>query len=243
MAFANRFEIDMISNIELKMRDNTGQELRRVVNGMSKMIDGRVHTIAQVTWPDRLRGTTVLTIESDARSHDAFVYLPAAKRGRRISTSQRGESFFGTDVTYEDLERRRVGEYLLLSISHGQYQGEQVVRIRAQALVDLTYDQVQFSIATLDGAILEMVYYEQDEAKPLRTVRSPRTYMVQVGDHILPTKLVVENHKQRRVTEVIYGELKLDPVLDNRLFSVTVLDRDRDLPRSEDVVGQTAKPN
>jgi hypothetical protein len=240
-AFANRFEIDMIADLELHMRDGTGQETRRLLKGMSRIIDGHVHTLGQITWPDRLRGVTVLTIEAGARSHDAFVYLPAAQRVRRVSTAQRGEAFFGTDVTYEDLERRRVDDFALGSASSGQYQGEPVLRIRAKTVADLTYDRVQFAIAEIDGAILEMLYYMGDDTDPYRRVRAPRADMVSIADHVLPTRLIVENLSLGRVTEVRYHALKLDPVLDARIFSVTMLGRDRDLPGSKDVAGLTAE--
>ena len=47
-----------------------------------------------------LRPVTILQIEAVGRGHDAFVYLPSLRKVRRFTTSQRGDAFFGTDVTY-----------------------------------------------------------------------------------------------------------------------------------------------
>ena len=86
-AFANRFEVDTTAEIELVVRNGAGQELRRRLQGVSKVVDGRVCSLGKFIWPERLRGMTVLVIEAFDRSHDAFVYLPSMKRVRRISTA------------------------------------------------------------------------------------------------------------------------------------------------------------
>jgi len=78
-AFSNRFEVDTLSTVDLVMRDASGQELRRRLRGASMVIDGRVHSLGQILWPERLRGMTVFTIEAEGRSQDAFVYRIAAR--------------------------------------------------------------------------------------------------------------------------------------------------------------------
>jgi hypothetical protein len=104
LAFSRRFDADLTSEIELVMRDRNGREHRRVFDAASKLIDGKHHSVGKLNWPVYLRDMTILTIEAEERDHDAFVYLPTLGRVRRISSSQKGDAFFGTDVTYEDLE-------------------------------------------------------------------------------------------------------------------------------------------
>lgn len=232
-AFLNRFHVDTIANIDLVMRDRTGQELRRKLIGYSKVIDGRVHSLGQITWPERLRGMTVLTIEASDRSQDAFVYLPALKRVRRISTAQRGEAFFGTDVTYEDLEPRRVDDYEILAVEAGERQGEPVLLITTRPLLDSQYDTVRFGVASADGSILEIDYFKEGREGPYRSITSYRSSMIERNGHVLPTRLRVVNHARERVTEVTYNDLQVDPVIDDKLFTVVRLERERDLPDIE----------
>ncbi len=234
-AFVNRFEVDTIANIELVMRDKSKRELRRRLRGVSKRIDGRVHSLGKIVWPDRLRGMSVLTIEAFDRSHDAFVYLPSLKRVRRISTAQRGDAFFGTDVTYEDLERRRVSDYEVSSIDEGERQGESVYLIRARSLRDLTYQWVLFAIATSDDAILETRYYKDAEERAFRSITAPRKSMIVAGGHTLPTRLRVENRTLARTTEVTFQNLEVNPQIDDRIFSVGTLEFERPIPKAEDV--------
>ena len=88
-AFANRYEVDTIANLDLIMRNRSGQERRRSFYTVSKLIDGRLHSIGRLTAPEYLRGMTVMVIEVDRRHHDSFVFLPSLGRVRRVTTAQR----------------------------------------------------------------------------------------------------------------------------------------------------------
>ena len=106
-AFANRYQVNAASNIELVIRSDSGSEQRRHVQFITKMIDGRLHSIARLTKPEYLRGMTILTIEQKKRDHDAFIFLPSLGKVRRVTSAQKDDAFFGSDLVYEDLERRQ----------------------------------------------------------------------------------------------------------------------------------------
>ncbi|MEE8474740.1 MAG: outer membrane lipoprotein-sorting protein [Myxococcota bacterium] len=230
-AFANRYEVDLTSRIELIIRNGHGEERRRVFQAAYKVIDGRVHSLGRLIWPHHLRGMAILTIEAANRSHDAFVFLPSLDRVRRISTAQRGDSFFGSDVTYEDLERRRVDEYEIDGMEASRWQGEAVFLVSARSLKDFSHARVVFVVARSDAAILETRYYKRGQDEAYRLISSPRGQMVSQAGHVLPTRLTVYNRIRGTSTEVIFENLRVNPKLDDRLFSVTMLERDRVLLR------------
>ena len=226
-AFARRFEVDLTSEVELVMRDAAGREHRRVFDAASKMIDGRLHSLGRLSWPSYLRNMTILTIEQAGRNHDAFVYLPSTGRVRRISTAQRGDAFFGTDVTYEDLERRHADELVVEGMTHGRYQGEPAYVVRARATARLSFERAEYVLAEHDLAILEMRYYREGAETPHRVIRSPRAGMRQQGGHLVPSVLVVENRARGTTTTATFRQLAIDPEIDSRIFSTGMLARDR----------------
>jgi hypothetical protein len=232
-AFSNRYDVNWISRIELVMRNEAGQEHRRTFHAASKVIGNRVHSVGRLIWPEYLRGMTILTIENLDRSHDAFVYLPSLEKVRRVTTAQRGDSFFGTDVTYEDLERRRVEEFELASPTSGELNGEPVYRIRGRSLRDFSYSEVVFAVAKLDAVILEIHYFKAGQSEPFRVVHSPRTSMVTLDGHVLPTRFEVHDMVRGTWTEVMLTDLTVNPAIDDRFFSVTTLEVGRPLPDPE----------
>jgi hypothetical protein len=229
-AFANRYEVNLTSNIDLVMRNRVGQELRRRFRAASKLIDGRVHSLGRLVRPEYLRGMTILTIEAENRGHDAFLYLPSLGKVRRVTTAQRSDSFLGSDVTYEDLERRRVADYELATPEVREWAGEPVYAIRARALRDFNYSHIVFFVARSDGAILETQYFKRGQDAPYRVVSAPRETMIEQDGHVIPTRLYVENRTRGTTTEVLFHDLRINPPIDDHVFSVATLEQQRKLP-------------
>ena len=229
-AFVNRYDVNSTAEIELVIRNRRGQERRRNFEAASKIIDDRMHSIGRLTYPGHLRGMTILQIEAKDRSHDAFVYLPSSRSVRRISTNQRGDAFFGTDVTYEDLERRYAKDYEILDVTADTIEGEPVWAVRARPLLRQTYHEVVFWVAQVDPAILQVHFFKKDADEPFRTLVSPRTDMYEEQGHILPTRMVVENVSRGTTTEVIFERLAINPDIDDRIFSARTLQQKRDIP-------------
>jgi len=229
-AFRNLYDIDLSSKVVLVARTETGQVLSRKLDIASKTIDGQAHSIGRLFSPIRLRGMTVLMIEAADRHHDAFVFLPAMGRVRRISTAQRSDSFFGTDVTYEDLERRREDEYEVIGIRELLRTGERSYEVTTVPVEQRNYEKATFHIARSDFAILETEFFKRSAASPYRVIRAPRESMARLGGHILPTRLRVENRFAKSWTEVEFHQLRVDRKIDDRLFSVGNLIREWRLP-------------
>src|SRR5262249_35283947 len=153
-AFANRYDVDLTSVIELVVRSRSGQETRKTLHAMSKRIDDRMHSIGRLVAPESVRGMTVLMVEAVDRSHHPLLCLPSLALVRRISTAQRGDSFFGTDVTYEDLERQRAQDFDLEGAEGGALGGEAVHWISARPRRAWHYERVRFALAVSDLSIL-----------------------------------------------------------------------------------------
>jgi outer membrane lipoprotein-sorting protein len=231
-AFANQYEVDTTATIELIMRSDRGQERQRHFESASKMIDERMHAIGRLVRPEYLRGMTILQIEAGDRGHDAFVYLPSLRKVRRISTSQRGDAFFGTDVTYEDLERRRLEDYQILSARAEDFEGEGVYAIQVQPLRDSTYAEAVFTVSLDDYAILEARYFKRGTDAPYRIMTSLRSGMMTGDGHVLPTRLRVQNLSKGTTTDITFRDLRINPVIDDRIFSIRTLEQERDLSKS-----------
>ena len=230
-AFANQYQVDQTSTIELVIRSTAGQERHRRFEAASKIIDDRMHSIGRLTYPEHLRGMTILQIEADDRSHDAFIYLPSMQAVRRVSTAQRGDAFFGTDVTYEDLERRDVADYEVVDWAAREIDGEPGVVIRARPRGPRSYFEVLFSVALTDYAILGARYFKRDAREPYRTIEATRSSMLTAHGHTLPTKLVVRDLARGGTTEVRYRDLTIGAEIDDRVFSIRTLETRRRIRR------------
>lgn len=232
-AFDHRYGIDFTSTVELVMRNRSGQELRRRFQTVSKVIEGRVHSMGRLIWPEYLRGMTILTIEAENRGHDAFLYLPSLDKVRRVSTAQRGDAFLGSDVTYEDMERQHAADFDVGAMVEEAWAGESVYRIEARPIKNYNYAAVTFLVAASDRAILAARYFKRDQSEAYRVIKAPRSHIVAREGHLFPGRLEVENLARGTTTEVEFRELEINPVIDDRIFSVSALEQERRIPGSE----------
>ncbi len=74
--------------------------------------------------PPDIKGTGFLSWSywDDTKDDDQWLYLPALRKVRRISSSNKGDHFMGTDFTYDDMGERKVEEDNHKFIKNDRYQ-------------------------------------------------------------------------------------------------------------------------
>ena len=157
-----------------------------------------------------------------------------------MTTAQRGDSFLGSDVNYEDIERRRVEEFELDGLVSARVQGEPAYEIEGRPLKKFSYERVVFAIAESDGAILETRYFKGSQEEPYRVISAPREHIVASDGHVIPTRLNIQNHVRGTSTQVVISDLQINPPIDDRVFSVKTLQQERKLPGFK---GRAAPPD
>jgi len=232
-AFRNRYEVDTREFIRLVVRSPRSMPTQRRLAVATKRIGGRLHSLGRFTEPEYLRGMTILSIENERGSGDHFVYLRELARLRRISSSQRTDAFMGTDLSFEDFERRRVGDYRLALRPPSQVRGERVHVVAGAPRYVSGYARVEFWIAQSDAAILETRYFKRDTESAFKVIHAPRADTRQLGGHSLPTHLLVENLARGTQTEVWIEQLSIDPGLEDALFSSAAVEVGRPIPGLE----------
>src|SRR2546423_9149621 len=80
---------------------------------MTKLIAGTTDNMRFVNFksPADVRGTKTLLIEHSGKDDDIWIYLPALKKVRRLVSSNKKDSFVGTDFTYEDVIGQKVEDW------------------------------------------------------------------------------------------------------------------------------------
>jgi hypothetical protein len=215
--------------IDLVVRNARSRSLRRRLAVATRQIDGRMHSLGRFLHPEHLRGTTLLHIENPDRSDDHFLFMPSLGRMRRVTSSQRSDAFVGTDLSYEDLERRRVGDYEIGSMHRSRVDGEPVVIVEARPRFEASYERISFTVATRDHAILETRYSKRASEHPFKRVVTPRAHTRSVAGHALPMRMWVENRSRGTRTDVTIEKLEVDPQLDESLFSSAAIESGRPL--------------
>jgi hypothetical protein len=99
--------------MQMRLLDRQGRARERTlgVNGLRGQGGAGDRVLVRFTYPNDIAGTGFLVWERPGGDDDRFLYLPALARVRRITGSERQESFVGSDFTYEDIGGRALEDY------------------------------------------------------------------------------------------------------------------------------------
>lgn len=81
--------------------------IREMVSYRMNKTDGETSNLIRFLDPEDIAGTGLLSIDKIDGDADQWLYLPALDRVRRISSSRKGGRFVGSDLYFEDLQKRK----------------------------------------------------------------------------------------------------------------------------------------
>ena len=108
--YTKQFPDDLTNIMNMKLV-NSKNKIRNYTM-KSRSIDKNRKQIIWFLEPKSDRGISFLKIERKNRDDEMKMWLPAFKKIRRISSRKKGDSFMGSDLSYEDLSTRDMEDYL-----------------------------------------------------------------------------------------------------------------------------------
>src|SRR5882724_12175513 len=114
----SRADDEMVS-IKMELIDAKGQVRRRSTSIYTKKRSAEESSrLIRFHEPPDLARSAILTIEHADRDADQWIYLPAYHAARRVASADRGDTWMGTDLTYEDMTDPRLDDYTYTTLRH-----------------------------------------------------------------------------------------------------------------------------
>tara|TARA_R110001592_G_scaffold126336_1_gene337467 strand:- start:92409 stop:95597 length:3189 start_codon:yes stop_codon:yes gene_type:complete len=194
-----------------------GQEMRTIVFYLSP---ANVRNTSFLTWdyPD---------VDLD---DDQWLYLPALRKVRRISSADRGDYFMGTDFTYEDVKldgklAKNDYNFEVLQVpadrTDGFYSLSAVPRDDETAR-ELGYSHITFVIDPSSWLVIQGEFSDI-KGNPLKTLNV--TEYAQVDNIWSRQRIEVNNHKTGHSTIFTFREIDYQTPVEDALFSKLAMKR------------------
>ena len=105
--------MDSTSDATFTLINKNGQERVRKTFGTSKLQANGVDNMRMTRFltPSDVKGTVSLLVENTGKDDDIWIYLPALKKVRRLVSSNKKDSFVGTDFSYGDVIGHKPSEW------------------------------------------------------------------------------------------------------------------------------------
>lgn len=220
---------DEFNETSMKLMNKRGQERNRKM-GYYKKTDEQDNDKILIRFlePADVKGVGLLTIEHSDRDDDQWLYLPALKKVRRISSSDQGDSFMGTDYTYEDIRSEKLDKHVYNLIGEEVIDGNECYIIEAlpadeQQKKDSGYSRREL---WLRKDLFLRVYAKYYNKKGEHFKTEVRKDIVEAAPGMYrPNLMEMKNLKTGHMTRITFDDRKLNSGLDDKLFTERMLKR------------------
>jgi outer membrane lipoprotein-sorting protein len=117
---------DFTADMRMVLKNRNGQESIRTIRIRTLEVDGDGDkSLSIFDEPRDVKGTASLTHSHKRGDDDQWLYLPALKRVKRISSRNKSGSYMGSEFSYEDIASQEVEKYTYKWLRDEMYDGRQ----------------------------------------------------------------------------------------------------------------------
>ncbi|MBN2811280.1 outer membrane lipoprotein-sorting protein [Treponema zuelzerae] len=213
------------SELSMVLTDSRGRERTRRLKQISATYSGVDKKIMEFAEPADVRGTSFMnwSYGDGSRSDDQWIYLPALKRVRRISSDGKGDSFMGSDFSYDDLAERHPQKDSHAIIGTENIDGESCWIIESVSRDSgESYSKTISWISKQRLMGLKREYYDTSgKLLKVLTVKETR----EVAGYLMITHTEMRNVQKNHRTEMKFGSITADSAIPEDSFTERTLAR------------------
>lgn len=220
---------DNIARLSMILRNADGKESTRELEiSTLEVPDESVGDKSLVVFesPRDINGTSLLSHAKMIEPDDQWLYLPALKRVKRISSTNKSGPFVGSEFAFEDFTSLELNKFTykwLREESCGEFNCDVVERYPRYENSGYTkqiawIDQSDFQIRKVD-------FYDRKDSL-LKTLEQ-LDYRQYMNRYWRAHRLVMTNHQTNKSTELVYEEYQFKTGLSDNDFVKGILKRGR----------------
>lgn len=213
-------------NLNMTLTDKRGKSRIRETITFRKYYNKEKRTILFYKKPTNVKGTSFLTYDyPQAKDEDdQWLYLPALRKVRRISASDRGDYFLGTDFTYEDIKlegKLSIEDYNFESIKFDKLDDIEIIVIQGvpkseKIAKELGYGKLLIWVNLQNWIVLKVDYWGPKNQRLKTLIASD---IRSIDNIITRHQLSVKNHKTGHHTEFVFSQVDYLSSVKDSLFS------------------------
>jgi len=123
---------DTTSDMKMVLRNRNGKESIRSMRARTLEVPGDGDKSMTIfNEPRDVKGTASLTYSHATKPDEQWLYLPALKRVKRISSKNKSGPFMGSEFAFEDISSQELDKYTYKFLRNDELDGHQVFVVEA----------------------------------------------------------------------------------------------------------------
>lgn len=216
------------ANMTMVLKNRHGEESSRSIRIKTLEVRGDGDKSMSIfDDPKDVKGTAFLSLTHKTGPDDQWLYLPALKRVKRISSNNKSGSFMGSEFAYEDIASQEVEKYTYKYLrtepcGHSQMNECFVVEYYPEDKKS-GYTRLITWIDTVEYRSAKVDYYDRKDSK-LKTLSFGK-YQQYLGKYWRPDNMKMVNHQTGKSTSLTWNDYKFKTGLTDKDFSKNSLKR------------------
>ena len=217
------------SQVQMKMTliNRKGQRaFRNIRNKTLEVQNDGDKSMSIFDTPRDIKGTAMLTFSHNDRADEQWIYLPALKRVKRISSRNKSGPFMGSEFAYEDLSSQEIEKYKYF------YIGDEVINkidsFKVKRIPAYKHSGYTKQIVWIDKKLyipLKIEFY--DRKKSLLKTLEFKEYKKYINKFWRADKTIMTNHQNGKSTILTREKYKFKTGLKNSDFQSNKLKRQK----------------
>ena len=223
---------DFTSDSKMTLRNKQGEESIRNFRGKTLEVEGDGDkTLFIFDSPKDVKGTATLTFTHKLDPDDQWLYLPALKRVKRITSDNRSGSFVGSEFAYEDLGSQELEKYterIFLRDEKCPNQSKLICHVISRKPTEKSSgysSQTLWLDNTIAHRVWKIDYYDR-KGSLLKTLIFDK-YKIYLDKYWRPEVYEMTNHQTGKYTKLVVKDIKFKEGLSDKDFNQKSLSRIR----------------
>ena len=219
---------DYTAKMVMTLRNKQGQESTRKIRArVLEVPDDGDKSLSIFDDPLDVKGTAFLTYSHKTDDDDQWLYLPALKRVKRISSRNKSGSFMGSEFSYEDIASQEIEKYTYKWLRDEQYQRRECFVIERHP-IDKKNSGYTRQVVWMDKEhyrIWKVDYYDRKQSH-LKTLTF-KDYRLYLDEYWRAHEMFMINHQTGKSTMLVWSDFSFRNGLTDRDFDRNSLLRAR----------------
>lgn len=218
---------DTTASMTMLLKNRHGEESSRYIRLRTLEVDGDGDKSMSIfDRPRDVKGTAFLSFTHKAGSDDQWLYLPALKRVKRISSRNKSGSFMGSEFAYEDISSQEVEKYTYKYIKDEPCSDADCFVVERDPVDELSGYTRQVAWINKKEYRPEKIDFYDRKNSLLKTL-TYKDYQQYLGKYWRANEMYMQNHQTGKTTLLSWTNYKFGTGLTERDFDKNSLKRAR----------------
>jgi outer membrane lipoprotein-sorting protein len=212
------------SELTMTLTNSRGSSRVREISQFIKEFGSDEKKIMFFTSPADVKGTSFMTWSYDKNNDDdMWIYLPALKKTKRISSDSKSDYFMGSDFTYDDMGDRHPSEDTHTILRQETFEGQECYVVESRSIdIDYFYSKTITWVVKDEWIGLKKEFYDEDGdfLKALTVNKYEK-----INGYWVITSMKMTNEQKDHTTTMELENVRIDEGINDNQFTERMMER------------------